>query len=1098
MTTPASVPPASHPLRAILDNLSGIITALGAVLVALVPLLLPDRLVPEQLSVLRPTASLLFIVAFLVGWSYRRRLWPRRAAFLWAAIVALLGLAILQVQYVKELPGLGREARSEYHLIGYKLTPRGRVMVEEAGVGREAVEMALRQIGPDAIPVLYGSSYQALALAYALATFVFVFSVGLALTMSARDIQTRRRGRRTASVAVALLVSAHGLIAQTPAQRALLDSATARRERGVAARSTGVRSDLRRALDHFRAAESLYARGGDSVRAARHHGIIGVVFSDLGQHDSALAYFNRALVRQSRLRDTIGEGRTRLNRGRSLYATGRPSAAWRDYQIALRLARQGKDTYDEATVLNNMGWQLQDSARRTGQRRLFDSAAYYYRLMLGAGVEDTSMIARTHLRLASLHEDLSQPDSAIAHYEESIRLFRQTNDPTIADALFGIGSVYGSLRRHEPALAHLLEASEIYSALEDSLGKGKTDTRILAVEYDRVDMMIERGASPEAIARALGRADSIQKVIGRLAEPLRQDSIVVTNADSVSARRLAALARTDSALAGPLALLMLARSTRGRLPVGSALEAVAHVFIGRDSTRLALAYLDSALSEFRAAKDRFGEVRVLTTTGWVNHRLAGRLARARSHYAAAATARAKISAAAGSDPNRVSLHEQDVNLFSAWALASLADTGSPRSAAIRTIGVLELGRAQALLALVERPSRSVVPKDLGPGAGERLVRATNGVPRLVYWLAEDTLLVLLLRADGSITVARQPLIRPSMIQRLVGRTAVYNTLARRSVGRDSVSENIRAYRTAIADTTAARDSATAVAGRALTTLLLPPAIRRQLPTAGEIVVIPFGGMGFIPFAALPDTNGEPLGARYAVRYAPSLAMLNIVNTRSNGRRPAAFPSRPLIAGNVISPPVPNAITGKLMTFGRLAGAESTAHWLARRFDTSALVGTEATEALVRTRLSTADLIDLETHGYAYSESELARNSFITLTEGDGHDGVLTVAELLDELPRLRANLVVLSACETGLGDPREAEGVVGLARAVLARGSAGVLISLWRVDDRVTGILIRGFYDAWLGPNRPTKAEALRLAQEAVRKDYPNPRYWAAFQLVGR
>jgi CHAT domain-containing protein len=61
-----------------------------------------------------------------------------------------------------------------------------------------------------------------------------------------------------------------------------------------------------------------------------------------------------------------------------------------------------------------------------------------------------------------------------------------------------------------------------------------------------------------------------------------------------------------------------------------------------------------------------------------------------------------------------------------------------------------------------------------------------------------------------------------------------------------------------------------------------------------------------------------------------------------------------------------------------------------------------------------------------------------------------------------------------------------------------VLISLCSVDDKATGELVRAFYQAWLGPSHPTKAEALRSAQAAVRETHPDARHWAAFQLVGR
>lgn len=95
---------------------------------------------------------------------------------------------------------------------------------------------------------------------------------------------------------------------------------------------------------------------------------------------------------------------------------------------------------------------------------------------------------------------------------------------------------------------------------------------------------------------------------------------------------------------------------------------------------------------------------------------------------------------------------------------------------------------------------------------------------------------------------------------------------------------------------------------------------------------------------------------------------------------------------------------------------------------------------------------------------------------------------------------MLSACQTGLGDLKQTEGTIGLQRAFLARGARSVMVSLWNVSDAATRTLMTSFYRHWLrDPDQPSKTEALRRAQNAVRKTagFEDPRYWAAFQLVG-
>jgi CHAT domain-containing protein len=155
-------------------------------------------------------------------------------------------------------------------------------------------------------------------------------------------------------------------------------------------------------------------------------------------------------------------------------------------------------------------------------------------------------------------------------------------------------------------------------------------------------------------------------------------------------------------------------------------------------------------------------------------------------------------------------------------------------------------------------------------------------------------------------------------------------------------------------------------------------------------------------------------------------------------------------------------------------------------------------------MANAPVIHLATHGFAFGSDARVLDSFVALApdsvaDGAGN-GLLTVGEMIEDGPRLTAELVVLSACQTGLGNLKQAEGTVGLQRAFLAKGARTVLVSLWSVSDDATELLMRRFYTHWLDDaDRPSKAEGLRRAQADVRqtKGFEHPRYWAAFQLVG-
>jgi CHAT domain-containing protein len=116
-------------------------------------------------------------------------------------------------------------------------------------------------------------------------------------------------------------------------------------------------------------------------------------------------------------------------------------------------------------------------------------------------------------------------------------------------------------------------------------------------------------------------------------------------------------------------------------------------------------------------------------------------------------------------------------------------------------------------------------------------------------------------------------------------------------------------------------------------------------------------------------------------------------------------------------------------------------------------------------------------------------------EAKGENGLLSAAEasLLD----LReTELVVLSACETGKGELKNSEGVYGLRKAFADAGAQNIIMSLWKVDDKVTQEFMTRFYEIWLN-EKTTIREAFNRTQLEIKAKYPQPYYWGAFILVG-
>jgi CHAT domain-containing protein len=97
---------------------------------------------------------------------------------------------------------------------------------------------------------------------------------------------------------------------------------------------------------------------------------------------------------------------------------------------------------------------------------------------------------------------------------------------------------------------------------------------------------------------------------------------------------------------------------------------------------------------------------------------------------------------------------------------------------------------------------------------------------------------------------------------------------------------------------------------------------------------------------------------------------------------------------------------------------------------------------------------------------------------------------------LGAQLVVLSACSTALGEINDSEGVFGLQRAFKLAGAETLIVSLWNVSDKATSVLMTSFYEKWLSGK--SKQEAFKDAQKQLRAnpEYSSPFYWAAFVMI--
>ena len=144
------------------------------------------------------------------------------------------------------------------------------------------------------------------------------------------------------------------------------------------------------------------------------------------------------------------------------------------------------------------------------------------------------------------------------------------------------------------------------------------------------------------------------------------------------------------------------------------------------------------------------------------------------------------------------------------------------------------------------------------------------------------------------------------------------------------------------------------------------------------------------------------------------------------------------------------------------------------------------------------MIHFATHGLLDSRHPELSGIVLSMVDRNGNpqDGFLRLDEIYNL--KLNADLVVLSACQTALGEEVRSEGLIGLTRGFMYAGSPQVLASLWSVHDRAVASMMQRFYEGLL-QRHLTPAAALRAAQLAMIKDvrWSDPYYWAAFTLQG-
>jgi CHAT domain-containing protein len=876
----------------------------------------------------------------------------------------------------------------------------------------------------------------------------------------------------------------------TAPQRAMRVAAAVAESLGTVAQT---RRDFPRADSLLGAALGMYERLGERRRIAWVWGTLGSVAFTRGDMSAADSLYRKALAARRAIDDPRMVGNALNTLGSVAFQLRHYDDAWRDYLEARAAREQTGERAALGTTLSYLG----NVARAQGRA---DTAAVYYRAALDLTVEmgDSARAADVLNRYAALLTSGADPAAATPYLERSLAIARQRGDAVgQANVLITLGDLLRKQGHFAEAVARLEEARDLALSAGDPRA-----LRVSLLNLGRSGVIVgDPAAARPPLERALAIGDSLHDPQAQ-GQALDNLSIVSQlEGDRRGAERLASRALTAAVAAGDSELVHAVTTTLGGLAAEGNDLAQAHAYFLRAAATAGedleqrldgannLGYvaalsgrLDEADGHFRGALDLARQAGApdhvwpeLLGLGDVAERR-GDHAKALAFDRQAATMIEGLRSQQGSERPSVRLLAK--RLFAFEALIHLLTRLQPRypdsAYAAEAFGWSERARARSFLDLVA-----------ASGGGAQRARPVSLAEAQALLHSDKQALLVYSVGDSSTSlwVLRQ-------------RSWTHQTLP----SRKALRARVEILRRGLADPASAESKATHVAARALYRTLIEPALP-SLKGVDQLIVAPDGALALIPFEALlavdvekdgPAPRGAYLAERYAMSYAPSASALA---TRTGGGAAGGivalgnptFASDSAGAGASALPALPNT-AAEIGALDRLAAGRPIA----------TLAGRDATRErlLGLAELTKAALIHIATHGEA-NEAEPERSGlWLATAKGTRSPGFLSVADILGL--RLTAGLVTLSACETGLGRLEGGEGVMGLTRAFLAAGSQSVMVSLWKVNDRSTAVLMERFYRDYLGRGADGAA-ALAQAKRALLKETAtrSPFYWAPFVMVG-
>jgi CHAT domain-containing protein/Tfp pilus assembly protein PilF len=844
---------------------------------------------------------------------------------------------------------------------------------------------------------------------------------------------------------------------------------------------------------------------------------IGLVYSALGEHQQALTYYNQALPLNRAVGDRSVEANTLTNIGLVYSDLGEQQQALTYYNQALPLLRAVGDRRGEAGTLTSIGnvyWALGEHQQ---------ALTYYNQaLPLNRAVGDRRGEAITLSNIGLVYSDLGEQQQAITYYNQSLPLMRTVGDRRgEAITLTNIGNVYRDLGEQQQALTYYNQALPLNRTVGDRGGEAGTLTNIGVVYWDLGEkqqaMTYFNQSLPlmRTVGDRGGEATTLTN-IGNFYWALGDNQQALTYYNQALSLSRAVGDRRGEAIA--LSNIGLVERQQGNLTVAlmrldEAIKIVEDLRVKITSPELRTTYFATKQDVYQSKIDLLMELHKQNPSKGYDIQALETTDRSRARSLVELLTESKADIRVGIEP-KLLVRERDLDRRrdalerEKQKLASIKDSDPAIANLNQQIDKLikeqeelrtEIRIASPSYAALKFPTpltlRQIQQKVLDDNT--LLLTYSLGDDRSYLWLVSKTEIQSYELPKRSIIEAKaqkfyeEQKINPAQYIRFDGPEF----------------------------------------GAQLSQILLQPVANKL--GKKRLLIVADGALQYIPFAALPlckdatCDNPSQLITNHEIVNAPSISTIDIIRT-SKRRTPTktlaviADPvfgaDDPRVSAQVREAKLPPKDSSKIlasqqlersaresgiMKFDRIKGTSDEADSILPLVPSNMRlkkVSFDANREFVTTspEIGKYRYISFATHGILNSNQPELSGLVLSRIDKKGKslNGFLQLNDIFNL--QLSADLVVLSACETGLGKEIRGEGSIGLTRGFMYAGTPRVVVSLWQVSDDGTAELMKKFYTNIL-QKKLTPAAALRAAQLEMSKDkkYADPYYWAGFTLQG-